>query len=97
MNTQRKHEILNELDTIRKRVELLESHYTVGMISEEQHNETGIQLQNRVRELEEECGINDPVITSKGVLYNDQAEIFDETFNDKVHKAIDEIKYGTNN
>ena len=44
MNTQRKHEILNELDTMRKRVELLESHKVVGMISDEQYTETGLML-----------------------------------------------------
>ena len=87
MNTQRKHEILNELDTMRKRVELLESHKTVGMISDEQYLETGIQLANRVKELEEECGIDEPRFDPKGLLYDDQAEIF----NKKVHEAIDDI------
>lgn len=94
MNTQRKHEILNELDTIRKRVELLESHRTVGMISEDQYQETGLTIQRRVGELEEECGIDTPLFTSKGVLYEDQAEIFDDEFNQKVHKELDEIWSG---
>ena len=94
MNTQRKHEILNELDTLRKRVELLESHHTVGMITKEQYLESGIQLQNRVAELETECGIDEPLYTSKGVLYEDQAEIFDEEFNKKVHERLDEIWSG---
>ena len=94
MNTQGKHEILNELDTIRKRVELLESHHTVGMINEDQYIESGIQLSTRVSELEYECGIDTPLFTSKGVLYEDQAEIFDDEFNQKIHKELDEIWSG---
>jgi hypothetical protein len=72
---------LDELDTIRKQVEFLESHMTLGMISEKQYLETGIQLANRVKELEEECGIDEPRFDPKGLLYDDQAEIF----NQKVH------------
>ena len=94
MNTQRKHEILNELETLRKQVEFLESHRTLNMITEEQYLETGLNLQQRVAELENECGINEPIFTSQGVLYEDQAEIFDEEFNQKVHKEIDEIWFG---
>ena len=94
MNTQRKHEILNELETLRKQVEFLESHRTLNMISEEQYLETGLNLQQRVAELEAECGINDPIFTSQGVLYEDQAEIFDDEFNREVHKEIDDIWCG---
>lgn len=91
MNTQRKHEILNELETLRKQVEFLESHRTLNMISEEQYLETGLNLQQRVSELEAECGINDPIYTSKGILYEDDAEIFEDQFNKSVHKEIDDI------
>ena len=90
MNTQRKHEILNELDTMRKRVELLESHKTVGMISDEQYTETGLMLQNRLTELESECGIDRPIFHAKGLMYEDEAILFD----DEVHKAIDEVLNG---
>jgi len=94
MITQRKHEILNELDTMRKRVELLESHKTVGMISEDQYNETGITLQNRLKELEEECGINTPIFTSKGVMYEDEAVLFEDEYNKQIHKTIEDIYEG---
>lgn len=94
MNTQRKHEILNELDTLRRRVELLESHKTVEMISDEQYQETGLTIQRRVSELEEECGINEPIYTSKGILYEDEAEVFEDEFNKQVHKEIDDIWCG---
>ena len=92
MNTQRKHEILNEIDTLRKRVELLESHKTVGMITDDQYIETGLSLLNRVRELEEECGINTPIFTSQGVLYEDQAELFEDEYNKKAHEEIEDIE-----
>lgn len=94
MNTQRKHEILNELDTLRKQVDFLESHHTLGMISDEQYQETGLTIQRRVSELEEECEINQPIFSSKGVLYEDEAELFDTEFNQKVHKAIEEVEDG---
>ena len=93
MNTQRKHEILNELDTLRKQVDFLESHHTLGLVNDEQYNETGLTIQRRVNELEEECGINIPIFTSKGILYDDEAKLF----NDEVHKAIDEVVYGNHN
>ena len=93
MKTQRKHEVLNELDTLRKQVDFLESHHTLGLVNDEQYNETGLTIQRRVNELEEECGINTPIFTSKGILYEDEAELF----NDEVHKAIDEVVYGNHN
>ena len=89
MNTQRKHEILNELDTMRKRVELLESHKVVGMITDEQYQESGLQMQNRLRELEEECGIDRPIFHAKGLMYDDEAKLFDE-----VQKSISEVMDG---
>lgn len=94
MNTQRKHEILNELDTLRKQVDFLESHHTLGMVNDEQYQETGLNIQRRVSELEEECGINEPIFTSKGILYEDEAEVFEDEFNKQVHKEIDEIWCG---
>ena len=94
MNTQRKHEILNELDTLKKQVDFLESHHTLGMVNEEQYQETGLTIQRRVAELEEECGTNKPIFSSKGVLYEDEAELFDTEFNQKVHKAIEEVEDG---
>lgn len=92
MNTQRKHEILNELDTLKKQVDFLESHHTLGMVNNEQYQETGLTIQRRVSELEEECEINKPIFSSKGVLYEDDAELFDTEFNQEVHKAISEVK-----
>ena len=94
MNTQRKHEILNELDTLRKQVDFLESHHTLGMVNDDQYQETGLNIQRRVSELEAECGINDPIFTSKGILYEDEAEVFEDEFNKKVHKEIDDIWLG---
>lgn len=87
MNTQRKHEILNELETLRKQVDFLESHRTLGMITDEQYLETGMSIQRKVAELEEECEINRPIFTSKGILFDDDAKLF----NEEVHKAIDDV------
>lgn len=92
MNTQRKHEILNELETLRKQVDFLESYHILKMASDEQYLETGLNIQRRVSELEEECGINKPIFSSKGVLYEDEAELFDTEFNQSVHKAIEEVE-----
>ena len=78
MNTQRKHEILNELETMDKRVRLLDSHKTQGLISEEQYQESGLVLLNRIKELEEECGINRPIFHAHGLMYDDEAELFNE-------------------
>lgn len=94
MNTQRKHEILNELDTLRKQVDFLESHHTLGMVNDDQYQETGLNIQRRVSELENECGINEPIFTSKGILYEDEAELFEDEFNKQVHKEIDNLWLG---
>ena len=91
MNTQRKHEILNELDTLRKQVDFLESHHTLGLVNNEQYNETGLTIQRRVNELEEECQINEPIITSQGVLYEDDAELFESEYQKQIIKKIEEI------
>lgn len=91
MNTQRKHEILNELETLRKQIDFLESHMTLGLVNEEQYQETGLSIKRKVDELEEECEIDKPIFSSKGVLYEDEAKLFDTEFNQKVHKEIDEI------
>lgn len=92
MNTQRKHEILNELETLRKQVDFLESHHTLGLVNDEQYNETGLTIQRRVSELEEECEINKPIITSQGILYNDDAELFESEYQKKIIKKIEEIE-----
>jgi hypothetical protein len=92
MNTQRKHEILNELDTLRKQVDLLESYHTLGMANDDQYQETGLTIQRRVSELEEECGINKPIITSQGILYNDDAELFESEYQKQIIKNIEEIE-----
>ena len=92
MNTQRKHEILNELETLRKQIDFLESHMTLGLVSEEQYQETGMSIKRKVSELEDECGINKPILSSKGILYEDEAELFDTEFNQSVHKAISEVE-----
>ena len=91
MNTQRKHEILNELDTLRKQVDFLESHHTLGMVNDEQYQETGLNIQRRVSELEAECGINEPIFTSKGILYEDEAEIFESEYQKQIIKKIEDI------
>lgn len=91
MNTQRKHEILNELDTLRKQVDFLESHHTLGMVTDEQYLETGLNIQRRVVELEEECEINKPIFSSKGVLYEDEAEIFESEYQKQIIKKIEDI------
>lgn len=92
MNTQRKHEILNELDTLRKQVDFLESHHTLGMVNDEQYQETGLTIQRRVSELEEECEINKPIITSQGLLYEDDAELFESEYQKQIIKKIEEIE-----
>lgn len=92
MNTQRKHEILNELETLRKQVDFLESHHTLGLVNDEQYNETGLTIQRRVSELEEECEINKPIITSQGLLYEDDAELFESEYQKQIIKKIEEIE-----
>ena len=92
MNTQRKHEILNELETLRKQVDFLESHRTLGMITDEQYLETGLTIMRRVGELEEECGINKPIFSSKVVLYEDDAELFQSEYQKQIIKKIEEIE-----
>lgn len=91
MDTQRKHEILNELELLRKQADFLESYHTLGMANDDQYQETGLIIQRRVAELEEECEINKPIFTSKGILYEDDAELFESEYSKSVHKAIDEV------
>lgn len=92
MDLERKHEILNELDILRKHVNFLESYHTLGMATDDQYMETGLTIQRRVSELEEECGINKPIITSKGVLYEDDAELFQSEYQKQIIKKIEEIE-----
>ena len=84
MNTQRKHEILNELDTMRKQVELLDSYKTLEMANDKQYAQSLIVFQNRLSELERESGVDyDTSVNGKLNLISDKM--------DEIRKSLKEI------
>ena len=85
MNTQRKHEILNELDTAKKQVELLDSYRTLGMANDEQYAESILRFISRVSELEKESGVDyDTSVNGKLNFIYEKLE--------DVQKSLNELK-----
>lgn len=95
MITEHYHNLLNRLDTIRRQVELLESHKTTGMITKEQYEDTGTRLEMQVKAIEDELGIK-PEIDAKAVIFDktkstEETDLDAEIFNLKVHKEIEDV------
>ena len=91
MLSDRQIELQKIISTLRKQVELLDSHLLTGLITEKQHKESLYYIAKKVDELEKELGVMEHTYNAFDLMFGESMEKFNKMFDYRVHKAIDEI------
>lgn len=99
MLSEHDNETVDKLNSLRTQIELLDSHRTVGLITNKQYAESLETIVNKVETIENEYGLEPYYMSANNILHGNQADNFnnsikdfeDNWFNKEVHKAIDEV------
>ncbi len=99
MLSEHDNDTINKCNSLRTQIELLESHKTVGLITNKQYAESLDQIVEKVEEIEKEYGLEPIYMSANNILHGNQADNFnnsikdfeDNWFNEQVHKAIEEV------
>lgn len=77
--TEKKMETLDTIANLRKQIDLLDSHKTVGLINNKQYAESLNNIVKKIEQLEEENGIEPPKgFTAFDLLFGDSISKYDE-------------------
>lgn len=85
MLSERQKEIQSTIESLRKRVDLLDSHKVVGYINDKQYAESLESISHEIDKLEEELGIKPKGIDAGEFMYANGIE----KFNDSVERTND--------
>ena len=79
MLSERQKEALNDIENLRKRIDLLDSHKVVGYINDKQYAESLKSISDEVDRLEKEFGIQPGGVDAREFLYEDGIKKFSES------------------
>lgn len=79
MLSEKKLELLETIANLRKQVDLLDSHKTVGLINNKQYDESLKHIMEKIEKIEEENGIEPPKdFTAFDLLFGDSMDKFND-------------------
>lgn len=107
MLSEKQLEIIEYLDSLKKQIELLDSHKVIKLINDKQYQESLETITHKLDRIEVELGIREPETqtTAFDLLFGESIEKYnnmlesvdqlckrnDELYNQQVHDAVDEV------